>query len=199
MALFHLHTKNRTDEELMAQVKGGSRWAFDELYQRYARRLNGFFFGQLGGDNERAADAVQDVMLRLYEARSRYRDGESVATWVFAMAYNLCKNQYRHLEHEQNYLAQLDAEKVYTIVNNNDAENDVEVQMDRQRLEEALQKVLESLQPPLRMLFSLRYEEDLTVPQIARIQELPEGTVKSRLHKTMNIIRHKLKEYESHQ
>jgi RNA polymerase sigma-70 factor (ECF subfamily) len=49
------------------------------------------------------------------------------------------------------------------------------------------------------MLFSLRYEEDLTVPQIARIQELPEGTVKSRLHKTMNIIRHKLKEYESHQ
>ena len=177
MALFHLHIKNRTDEELMAQVKGGSRRALDELYQRYARRLNGFFFGQLGGDNERAA--------------SRYRDGESVATWVFAMAYNLCKNQYRHLEHEQNYLAQLDAEPA--------TENEVEVQMDRQRLEEALEQVLETLQPPLRMLFSLRYEEDLTVPQIARIQELPEGTVKSRLHKTMNIIRHKLKEYESHQ
>jgi RNA polymerase sigma-70 factor (ECF subfamily) len=46
------------------------------------------------------------------------------------------------------------------------------------------------------MLFSLRYEEDLTVPQIAKIQELPEGTVKSRLHKTMTIIRNKLKEYE---
>lgn len=188
MQLFHLHTKNKSDEELMAQVKGGSDSAFDELYRRYARRLNGFFFCQLGGDEERAADAVQDVMLRLYEARRRYRVGESVATWVFAMAYNLCKNQYRHLEHEQNYLALLDAEPI--------TESRVEVQMDRQQLEEALQQVLSSLAPPLRMLFSLRYEEDLTVPQIAKIQELPEGTVKSRLHKTMTIIRNKLKEYE---
>lgn len=187
MQLFHLHTKNKSDEELMAQVKGGSDSAFDELYRRYARRLNGFFC-QLGGDEERAADAVQDVMLRLYEARGRYKVGESVATWVFAMAYNLCKNQYRHLEHEQNYLALLDTEPI--------TESRVEVQMDRQQLEEALQQVLSSLAPPLRMLFSLRYEEDLTVPQIAKIQELPEGTVKSRLHKTMTIIRNKLKEYE---
>ena len=191
MALFHLHTKDRTDEELMTQVKGGSGSVFDELYRRYARRLNGFFFCQLGGDPERAADAVQDVMLRLYEARSRYKTGENVATWVFAMAYNLCKNQYRHLAHEQNYLAQLDTEPI--------TESQVEVQMDRRQLEEALQQVLTSLSPPLRMLFSLRYEEDLTVPQIAQIQELPEGTVKSRLHKTMNIIRNKLKEYEHQQ
>ena len=191
MALFHLHKRNRTDEELMAQVKGGSSSAFDELYRRYARKLNGFFFCQLGGDPEQAADAVQDVMLHLYEARSRYKTGESVATWIFTMAYNLCKNQYRHLAHEQNYLAQLDAEPV--------TESQVEVQIDRQRLEEALGEVLASLSPPLRMLFSLRYEEDLTVPQIAKIQELPEGTVKSRLHKTMNIIRNKLKEYENQQ
>ena len=189
MALFHLHKRNRTDEELMAQVKGGSSSAFDELYRRYARKLNGFFFCQLGGDPEQAADAVQDVMLHLYEARSRYKTGENVATWIFTMAYNLCKNQYRHLAHEQNYLAQLDAEPV--------TESQVEVQIDRQRLEEALGEVLASLSPPLRMLFSLRYEEDLTVPQIAKIQELPEGTVKSRLHKTMNIIRNKLKEYET--
>lgn len=191
MALFHLHTRNRADEELMAQVKGGSGSAFDELYRRYARKLNGFFFCQLGGDPEQAADAVQDVMLHLYEARSRYKTGENVATWIFTMAYNLCKNQYRHLAHEQDYLAQLDAEPV--------TESQVEVQIDRQRLEEALGEVLASLSPPLRMLFSLRYEEDLTVPQIAKIQEIPEGTVKSRLHKTMNIIRYKLKEYENQQ
>ena len=71
--------------------------------------------------------------------------------------------------------------------------------MDRHRLEEALQQVLATLPPSLRMLFSLRYEEDLTVPQIAVIQQIPEGTVKSRLHKTMNIVRSKLKEYEDYQ
>lgn len=189
--LFHRHIGKKTDEELMALVKDGGAAAFDELYKRYARRLNGFFFCQLGGDAERAADAVQDVMLRVYEARGRYREGESVATWVFAMAYNLCKNQYRHLEHEQNYLVRLDAEPL--------TDNQVELQMDRRQLEEALQNVLATLPPPLRLLFSLKYEEDLTVPQIAKIQELPEGTVKTRLHKTMSMIRNKLKEYENWQ
>ena len=72
----------------------------------------------------------------------------------------------------------------------------VELQMDRSRLQEALQQVLAALPPPLHMLFTLRYEEDLTVPQIAEIQQIPEGTVKSRLHKTMNIIRNRLKDYE---
>ena len=87
-------------------------------------------------------------MLRLYESRYRYKEGESVATWIFTMAYNLCKNQYRHLAYEQDYLAQLDAYPT--------TESQVEVQIDRRKLEEALQQVLASLSPPLRMLFSLK-------------------------------------------
>lgn len=48
------------------------------------------------------------------------------------------------------------------------------------------------------LLFSLHYEEELTIPQIAQITQLPEGTVKSRLHKTMTTIKTKLKQYENH-
>jgi len=54
------------------------------------------------------------------------------------------------------------------------------------------------LPPPLHQLFSLHYQEELTIPQVAEIVGIPEGTVKSRLHKTMNIIRKKLKRYEHH-
>jgi RNA polymerase sigma-70 factor (ECF subfamily) len=53
------------------------------------------------------------------------------------------------------------------------------------------------LPPPLHQIFSLHYQEELTVPQVAEIVGIPEGTVKSRLHKTMNIIRKKLKQYEN--
>ena len=58
-------------------------------------------------------------------------------------------------------------------------------------------KVLKSLPEPYAMLFSLHYEEEITIPQIAQITDLPEGTVKSRLHKTMNIIKQQLKQYEN--
>jgi RNA polymerase sigma-70 factor (ECF subfamily) len=57
--------------------------------------------------------------------------------------------------------------------------------------------VLNDLPAPLHQIFSLHYQEELTIPQIAEIVGVPEGTVKSRLHKTMNIIRKKLKQYEN--
>ena len=92
MKLFHLKPlRHQTDEQLMAQAAAGSDAAFEELYRRYARRLKGFFFMQLGGDEELAADATHDVFLRAYEARSRYREGSNVSTWLFTIAYNICE------------------------------------------------------------------------------------------------------------
>lgn len=176
------------DKQLMLEVKRGDRRAFDTLYDRYARRLQGFFFRQLGGDEERAADAMQDTLLRVFEHRERYVEGSDVGTWVFSIAYNLCKNIYRSNAYEAQYLQTLDAQPA--------EESAVEIQMDHERLMEALQQVLDALPPPLRLLFSLRHEEELTVPQIAAILQIPEGTVKSRLHKTMNLIRQQLKHYE---
>ena len=58
-----------SDEELMQRVSRGSESAFEELYRRYVRRLQGFFFRQLGGDVDSAADFTHDVFLRIYEAR----------------------------------------------------------------------------------------------------------------------------------
>jgi RNA polymerase sigma-70 factor (ECF subfamily) len=77
------------------------------------------------------------------------------------------------------------------------AEADIEMELDESILHDALREVLKSLLEPYAMLFSLHYEEELTIPQIAQITDLPEGTVKSRLHKTMNIIKQQLKQYEN--
>ena len=196
MSIFHLKPlRQLADEELMARAAAdkaplaspeGDR-AFEELYRRYARRLKGFFFLQLGGDEELAADATHDVFLRAYEARSRYQEGRSVSTWLFTIAYNLCRNHYRSNAYEAQLLATLDAEPV--------SSQQIEVELDTAALDQALEQVLAELPAPLHQIFSLHYQEELTIPQVAEIVGIPEGTVKSRLHKTMNIIRKKLKKY----
>ncbi len=198
MSIFHLKPlRQQTDEQLMARAAAGKAplaspegdKAFEELYRRYARRLKGFFFLQLGGDEELAADATHDVFLRAYEARSRYQEGRSVSTWLFTIAYNICRNHYRSNAYEAQLLASLDAEPI--------SEQQIEVQLDQATLDQALAQVLAELPAPLHQLFSLHYQEELTIPQVAEIVGIPEGTVKSRLHKTMNIIRKKLKKYEN--
>ena len=191
MRIFHLKPlRQLTDEQLMARAKAGNDAAFEELYHRYARRLKGFFFLQLGGDEELAADATHDVFLRAYEARNRYQEGKNVSTWLFTIAYNICRNHYRSNTYETQLLATLDAEPI--------RDEQIEVQLDAAALDDALAQVLSELPPPLHQLFSLHYQEELTIPQVAEIVGIPEGTVKSRLHKTMNIIRKKLKRYEHH-
>ena len=191
MRIFHLKPLHQlTDEQLMARAKAGNDAAFEELYHRFARRLKGFFFLQLGGDEELAADATHDVFLRAYEARNRYQEGKNVSTWLFTIAYNICRNHYRSNAYETRLSATLDTEPI--------SDEQIEVQLDAAALDDALAQVLSELPPPLHQLFSLHYQEELTIPQVAEIVGIPEGTVKSRLHKTMNIIRKKLMRYENH-
>lgn len=190
MRIFHLKSlRQQTDERLMALAAMGNDKAFEELYSRYARRLKGFFFMQLGGNEELAADSVHDVFLRAYEARSRYQKGSNVRTWFFTIAYNICRNHYRSNAYEAQLLSILDSEPI--------SDQQIELELDADILDQALEKVLSELPASLHQIFSLHYQEELTIPQVAEIVGIPVGTVKSRLHKTMNIIRVKLKQYEN--
>ena len=174
-----------SDEQLMLRAARGSDRAFEELYNRHARRLQGFFVRRLGNDADLAADFMHDTFLRLYSARETYREGRSFRPWLYTIAYNLCKNHHRNQLAFEN-AAVLDGFSV----------EPPDVDLDAAILRDALRDALKRLPEPYAMLFSLHYEEELTVPQIAQITDLPEGTVKSRLHKAMNIIKQDLKQYE---
>ena len=185
--LIPLRMSAQSDEQLMTRAARGSDRAFEELYNRHARRLQGFFVRRLGDDADLAADFMHDTFLRLYAARETYREGRNFRAWLFTIAYNLCRN------HHRNQLTIVSDEGVDIT-----DEASIEVELDMKDLHDALQDILRKLPDPYAMLFSLHYEEELTVPQIAQITDLPEGTVKSRLHKAMNIIKQNLKQYEHH-
>ena len=177
----------QSDEKLMQRAAHGSERAFEELYSRYALRLKGFFCRQ-NSCRHLADDLTQDVFLRAYAARHTWREGKKVEPWLFSIAYNLCRNTWRHQQIEAGFRS--------NVTTDDYAMPSIEVDLDRDALDSALHEVLESLDDENRLLFSLRYEEEQTVPQIAVIIGVPEGTVKSRLHKLINKIKHQLKRYE---
>lgn len=183
---------DETDEQLMERfaVKGSER-AFEELYRRYASRFKGFFIRMLTGDTALADDFLQELFLRIYESRSSYRHGKSFSTWAFAMAYNLCKNEYRHREVEENYVAQqlLSDEQEYSEL------PAFEVVHDHGVFCEELKRVLAGLTDEHRAAYTLRYEEELSVQEIAQVLHCPEGTVKSRLYYTLKTLQRMLSTY----
>ena len=179
-----------TDDELMQRVssKDDDR-AFGELYRRQARRLMGFFFRQLNGDEALAADLTQDAFMRVWTARDKF-SGTNFRTWMFTISYNLLKNHYRHDEHQKEYesFSKQTQEEV--------ADNHIVEQIDNDAFDQALRKTLETLPAESRLLFSFRFEEELTVPEIADLMGLPEGTVKSRLYTLTQTLKQKLNRHE---
>lgn len=191
--LIPLRLSAQSDEQLMRAAAKGSDRAFEELYNRHARRLQGFFARRLAGDADLAADFMHDTFLRLYSARETYREGRDFRPWLYTIAYNLVKNHFR----SQLAIVRDDSPDARRFSDEEAIASDIELAMDEASFLGALRDVLKSLPEPYAMLFSLHYEEELTVPQIAQITALPEGTVKSRLHKAMTIIKKELKHYEN--
>lgn len=192
MTLFDTFRHDETDEQLMERFAfKKSEKAFEELYNRYASRLKGFFIRMLSGDVALADDFLQELFLRIYEARGTYQRGKRFSTWAFSMAYNLCKNEYRHREIVDEYLSQ----QSYTEEKDYCTFPEFETAHDRSVFNEQLKKTLADLTDEQRAAYTLRYEEELSVQEIAQVLHCPEGTVKSRLHYTLRILQRSLSVY----
>lgn len=177
-----MYIDSASDEELMELVAADNMQAFEALYGRYARRMQGFFFRMLNYDLSKAEDFTQELFLRVYERRLHFERGHTFSSWAFSMAYNLCKNEYRHKEVVEAHKTELNTSPVPSV------EPEYELYHDRLVFDMKLKENLKKLPPEQMAVFALRYEEELPVAEIARILSCPEGTVKSRLHYVLKFL-----------
>src|SRR5262249_15516842 len=82
------------DIRLMLRVRDDEAGAFEELVGRFQHRLVGVMH-HLVGNAEEAEDLAQEVFLRVYRARKKYRPRSKFSTWLFTIANNLALNAIR--------------------------------------------------------------------------------------------------------
>jgi RNA polymerase sigma-70 factor (ECF subfamily) len=185
--------KNTSDEELMNLVTSGNKLAFSELYDRYAGKMLNFFFKMLNRDSEKARDFTQDLFIKIAEKPQLYDSQRKFSTWIYTVAGNMCKNEYRKLAVRKNISGE-DAALEKTLVGSDHKEMDEK--MDRTelfiKLDEAVSELDESHKTP----FILRYKDELSIKEIADIMGISEGTIKSRLFYTLRKLGDKLKDYK---
>ena len=193
MAILKKNYHKLQDEKLMGLIQQGNTVAFNELYNRYSRRLLYYFFRMLGGDEQKAQDFLQDVFLKIVERPQLFRPQKKFTNWIFTVAHNQCKNEYRRRQ-VRNIVKNsddLDALSYQSADDYQPAERNIDLCKFRAALLTELQK-FEAVQ---RSAFLLRYQENFSLKQIAEMQECPEGTIKSRLFYTTQKLANKLKEF----
>jgi len=164
-----------TDEYLMEQIVRSDKAAFTELYSRWVLRVKQFYLRLCDYEEELADDLTQDVFLKILEKAQSFDLNSKFSSWLFTIAYNHFKNDLRRRKHDETYRIE-DAQTEDIL------EPDFEKMIDLEASSQFTDLILNSLGEEVKTIFILRYVEELTVPEIAKITSTPEGTVKSRLY-----------------
>lgn len=162
----------KADEELVRLVQQGNERALTELYSRYSRKLVRYFHRMLWKDEPKAQDFLHDLFVKLIEGPDRIDVNRPFSTWIYSVAHNMCKNEYR----KQNFRKAANGNWT-----NGLSVEFIQSDMDQQAFQSQLENLLSQADENDKGLFIMRYELELTVSEIATIMEIPEGTVKSRL------------------
>ncbi len=170
--MFITRLSKKADEELVRLVQQGNERALTELYSRYSKKLVRYFHRMLWKDESKAQDFLHDLFVKLIEAPDRIDVGRPFSTWIYSVAHNMCKNEYRK---------QIFRKAVNGNWTNGQNVEFIESDLDQQAFQGQLENLLSRADENNKSLFIMRYELELTVSEIAMIMEIPEGTVKSRL------------------
>lgn len=175
------------DELLFERYQDGDDQAFTHLVARYEPLIKGFLFKRLK-DEERVQDLTQDTFLRVHRARERYDTGRKFSTWIYTIASNLLKNEYRNRSRRR--------ETAFSdLRSEGEAPRPIEFESDsvdperlayRGELREAIEDAIGRLEDHHRIPFVMREVEDRTYEEISEAIGVPVGTVKSRLFRARN-------------
>ncbi|MEX2582746.1 MAG: sigma-70 family RNA polymerase sigma factor [Gemmatimonadota bacterium] len=179
-----------TDEVLFARYQEGDEAAFRIIVDRYQPSIKGFLHKRLK-DEERVEDLTQDTFLRVHRARQRYDASRKFSTWIYTIASNLLKNEYRNRSRKR--------ETSFTDMRRDSIEGSpsrpIEFESDnpdperiayQRELRDAIRDAIERMDEHHRVPFVMREVEDRTYEEISEAIGVPVGTVKSRLFRARN-------------
>jgi RNA polymerase sigma-70 factor, ECF subfamily len=160
-----------SDEQLMRiyqdEKDSQQQVAFDCLYHRYAKAILQFFYFSLNNDYAKAQDFLHDLFVKIIEKPGSFDSKQNFKAWIYRIASNMCKNEYRRSAINQKYYSHLENTAVNIVLES--------------ETEKKLHACICQLSQEYRSLITLRFKMNLTIKEMAGIYECPEGTIKSRL------------------
>jgi RNA polymerase sigma factor (sigma-70 family) len=162
---------------LVDRARQGDRHAFADLIRASGARLDATARLILR-DPELAQDAVQDTLIRAWRGLPGLRDPASFDHWLHSLVVRACIDLIRRRKRR---VIEVDVDPIYESSTHDDTGRIA----DRDQLDQALAR----LEPDARAVVVLHFYLDLSLPQVAAMLGIPVGTAKSRLHRSLGMLR----------
>ena len=170
---------------------------FDELVLEHKDKVFNLCY-RFMGDHGEADDCAQETFVKVYRSLKDFRRESSIATWIYRIAVNTCKNRLSSAQYRRSkYMVRLDEPK-----DTKDGKQPVEIgggslspsaELDRKEKGETIQKAINSLPDDQKSVIVLRDIEGLSYEEVSEVMGYNLGTVKSKLARARQGLREKLK------
>ncbi|MCS6912881.1 MAG: sigma-70 family RNA polymerase sigma factor [Myxococcales bacterium] len=173
---------------LIKRLQSRDEQAFVEFVRTYQDRIYNLVYRMLGSHQE-AEDIAQEVFVMVFKTIDSFRGECKFSTWLYRIATNLCKNRIKYLgRRAQQRTHDLDSTSEGELLGAEpstmgERAADPHEALAGLQLERIVREGIARLDEEHRMLIVLRDIEELSYEEIVEITGLPEGTVKSRLHR----------------
>ncbi len=181
-----------TTEEI---TKKDNELLFEREFFPHADALYNFAY-HLTYNEDDANDLVQDTFLKSFRFINSYEKGTNAKAWLFKILKNGFINEYRkksRAPHEvdyEDYIAFQDSDEAAGI-----GSLDMRSNVFQNMMGDEITNAINSLPADFRTVIILCDVEDFTYEEIAKIVDIPVGTVRSRLHRSRNMLKDKLRDY----
>lgn len=168
---------------------------FDDEFMPHIDSMYNFAY-KLTLDEEDAKDLVQETYLKSFRFISSFERGTNAKAWLFRILKNSFINDYRKKSKQP---AKVDYQEVENIYNSDDVNHNITVDLRSEsvqsRIGDEVSNALNALAVDFRIVIILCDLEGFTYEEMAKILDIPIGTVRSRLHRARNLLKDKLAEY----
>jgi RNA polymerase sigma-70 factor (ECF subfamily) len=181
------------EHALMARVATGDQDAVDALVGAYQDELVGFFF-RLSWDQTASEELAQEVFVRLWLARERWRPEARLRTWIYRIAHNLWIDRLRRRRPNWSLDDDGDGEETPMSARLGSAAPapDPDAAERDAWVRDRVQTAVAGLPEGHRQVFVLAVQQGLKYQEVSEILGIPEGTVKSRMHHAVRALRDEL-------
>lgn len=168
---------------------------FEREFMPFATSLYNFAF-RLALDEDDASDLVQDTYLKAYRFFDSYQPGTNAKAWLFRILKNTFINDFRR---KSKLPVKVDYQEVESFYNSDDVDEvqttDLRSETVRELLGDEVARALNSIDVDFRTVIVLCDIEGFTYEEMAKILDIPIGTVRSRLHRARQLLKNQLAEY----
>lgn len=171
-----------TDRQIIELYREGScEKAFNLIVEQYTERLY-WHIRRFLCNHEDANDLLQDVFIKIWAALPSFRGESQLFTWIYRIATNEVLNHLR----KQRFKALVSFQDVTEVL---EKKIDEDARFNGNEIQRELLKALQRLPEKQRIVFSLRYFDDLTYEQISEITNTSVGALKASYHYACNKIK----------